>query len=240
MKAKNGFRETQRDLLLLRTLADYEYMTTKQLSEKVFSGVRKTTVLRRLRKLESEKRVRRISGLASYELLWTITEYGAHRVGLDHHIGKINYNHLEHDALVTEARIIFEKSSAVSSWLSEQQLRRSPSERQRYQINPDGLFTFETLSGSKVGALEVEITSKTASKYDEVLSNYLCKKKISLVCYATKSDQFGQSLARRWAKLEARKPEKGARFFWITVEELRKSSEAIELKSIVKPIKFPL
>jgi DNA-binding MarR family transcriptional regulator len=54
---------TERDRNLLGTLSDFGLLSTKQIQHLIFQGIRKTTMLRRLRLLEKRNLIRRIKGL---------------------------------------------------------------------------------------------------------------------------------------------------------------------------------
>ena len=224
-------------------LSDYEMMTTGQLSKKIFGDIALTTILRRFRKLEKGKWIRRIRGLESGELVWTITDYAAFKLGRKGFIDKINKNQLEHDLLVTQARIHFEKSPLISNWKTEQAIRRSADPGQYGSLNPDGLFAISTNKGPKIGALEVEISRKKFSRYEEIFYNYKHKENIAMVCYVVTSDAFGRALAKRWDETAMSRlsyEESKCKFFWICLSDLFNSKSAINLQSLKKPLSLTL
>lgn len=155
---------TERDKTLLNKLADYELLSTKQLRELVFPKVTKTTVLRRLRKLESEKLIRRVHVLRGGELIWTLTAPGAIPIHREHFLENINRNTLEHDVTLNDVRLMFEKLGLVVGWHTEQALRRASGTKQKTlepQINPDAIISVKTVEGIKAVALELELSGPT-------------------------------------------------------------------------------
>ena len=81
---------TKRDLEIFAIISRCAILTTSQLSKTVFKGIAKTTVLRRLRKLEKAKFIERIEGLANYEKAWALTAKGAEAIGYPPVSGKMS------------------------------------------------------------------------------------------------------------------------------------------------------
>jgi DNA-binding Lrp family transcriptional regulator len=60
---------TPRDIYIIKKIAAYGMLTTKQINSVCFKSIATTTVLRRLRMLEDEKYIQRLRGLESQDIL---------------------------------------------------------------------------------------------------------------------------------------------------------------------------
>lgn len=115
---------TKRDLEIFKIISRCAILTTSQLSKTVFRGIATTTVLRRLRKLEKAKFIKRIEGLANYEKAWTLTSKGAQAIGYlnpKRHFQRLS---LGHDVKLSELRLVLEDAGIARSWFVEEYSQR--------------------------------------------------------------------------------------------------------------------
>ena len=230
---------TERDLKFLETLGNYELMTTSQITRRVFSEIDKKTVLRRLRKLEREKLIKRTHGLASGELVWILSHFGAHRIQRDSFLEKINRNCLEHDTTLTELRLRLEHSGMVTSWRTEQSMRRQmPKSRDRFaqDLCPDAIVAVKTPNGYEGVGLELELSGKNASRYAKVFAAYGERRKYFAIWYVVESESLGKMLEREWTKANSHiaKPQ----FGWMLLSELLEAPHDANLFKGGKKIKL--
>jgi hypothetical protein len=223
---------TERDLKFLSTLGDYELMSTSQIVTHIFKGIDKKTVLRRLRKLEKEKLIKRTYGLQTNELVWSLAHYGAfkiHREGFPEHI---NRNSLEHDITLTEVRLTLEGAGIATSWRTEQSLRRLlPKDKGRFtnELCPDAIFAIKTATGYQGVGLELELSGKNSARYAKVFDAYGVRKNYFALWYVVESEALGRKLQREWTKCNPKvlRP----KFGWMLLNELLKSPDEAKIFS---------
>lgn len=230
---------TGRDTALLKTLAAFELLTTRQIATLQFPGVDKRTVLRRLRKLEKEKLIRRIHGLKLGELAWTLNQYGAFRIGIDRHIDNVNRNGLEHDTTLVDVRIALERCGMASSWVTEQHLRRSTGTQSRLgqeEVIPDAIFAGRTSKGFEAIALELELSGKNPSRYAKVFSSYGERPKFFALWYIVSNESLGKRIAREWEKVNPKctRPQ----FGWMILSQVlsHPTSAEVHIKDTGRPL----
>lgn len=78
-----NYKLTARDKKLLELLHQYSLMSTNQIASQVFENIAKTTMLRRLRVLETNKLIQFIEYQKGRERVWVLTQLGAWEVNLD-------------------------------------------------------------------------------------------------------------------------------------------------------------
>ncbi len=88
---------TSRDLELFLNLQSYGMLTTKQIESLVFRGTAVTTILRRLRALESDGNIKRASRIDGGEIIWMLTNLGGAKIGKD-----VIKRHFRSDTLVSK------------------------------------------------------------------------------------------------------------------------------------------
>ena len=230
---------TDRDMTLLSTLASYELLTTRQIGTLVFRDLDKRTVLRRLRKLEREKVIKKIHGLKLGELAWALNQYGAFRLGIERQTENINRNSLEHDTTLTDIRIAFEQKGIASQWTTEQHLRRSIGRQSKLgqeEIVPDAVFAGRTKKGFEVFALELELSGKSPSRYARVFSNYAEKNHFSALWYIVGNETLGKRLATEWEKANPNclRPQ----FAWMLLSDVLANPECAKVHN--KGVEAPL
>jgi DNA-binding Lrp family transcriptional regulator len=192
---------TNRDKILLSVLQSYGCLRTSEIAMKVFSGIRTTTVLRRLRRLEERSYIQKICGLESTERLWALTEKtmqsfleGAAKIHFPKAI-------LEHDSRLSSLRLRLEELKVAESWVPEHEIRRQVATRYGVKegarkVIPDGLMGTE-VDGVKVSiAVELELTNKNQLRYRDILRDYSAKKNVWAVWYVTQSQSTDRQILK--------------------------------------------
>jgi DNA-binding Lrp family transcriptional regulator len=187
---------TNRDKKLFLKLASHGMLSTKQATRLIFNAIASTTVLRRLRILEENYFLKRITGLNSYEVLWVLTEKGANEVSVS--VPKKNWskNILEHDYKLLSLRLKLEKAGIARSWIPEHEIRsliykKYGLQEGKQKLIPDGLMG--------TVAIELELTLKNQSRIKEIVSRYQDKKELTAVWYIASSQSILKSFFREWS-----------------------------------------
>ena len=183
---------TKRDLLLFRKLAGYGMLSTKQVTSNVFQSIATTTVLRRLRTLEANNYLKRITGLESQEVLWVITERGAEVAVVQLPKRHWSKNMLDHDHKLLSLRLELEKCGVAQSWIPEHEIRSLIFKKYglkdaKQKLIPDGLMGIEAKGIKASVAIELELTLKNQGRIKEIVKRYQEKKDLSAVWYIAES-----------------------------------------------------
>jgi hypothetical protein len=187
---------TSRDKQLFLKLASHGMLSTKQATTIIFNSIASTTVLRRLRLLEENYFLKRVSGLDSHEVLWVLTEKGANTVGVS--VPKKNWskNILDHDYKLLSLRLELEKTGIAKSWIPEHEIRsliykKYGLQEGKQKLIPDGLMG--------TVAIELELTLKNQSRIKEIVGRYQEKKELSAVWYIASGQSILKSFFREWS-----------------------------------------
>lgn len=196
---------TARDRHLFEKLYAYGMLSTKQINQLIFDGIAKTTTLRRLRILEGEKFIQRISGLESHEYLWGLAQAGAQIIGRELIKKHWNKNLLDHDYKLLCLRLTLEKFGMVKMWKPEHELKhlvyaKYGHKDAKKKLVPDGIII--SGNGNKVGthALELELTLKNKTRIDEIVMSYLRKNELASVLYVASSKGIIRSFLKTWKR----------------------------------------
>ena len=197
---------TVRDRELLEQLNNYELLSTVMIESLIFKGIKKTTILRRLRILEKEKLIKRTQSTTSQIYLWSITDLGAQTIGHDSNKNSWNKNTLDHDLKLIEVRMKLENIGLVKSWTTEQKIKslvyKSNSRLEaKKKLIPDGVFITSLENQNKSVAIELELTLKDKKRIKEVIKNYLAKKDLSFVWYISPQKNILKSLFTEWTTM---------------------------------------
>jgi hypothetical protein len=180
-------RITKRDEALFAAIARYNFFTTKQIQENIFPNIKLTTVLRRLRKFEEVKYLRRIGFLESGMRVWSNSLLATQVFGGMPTASRVNLHTLQHDVILTDIRILLERIGKVSAWYDTRAIQghhleapfnrdfvrdESPFHRREEQLIPDGLFLASSKGRSKPFSLELEYTHKSWQRYEKILRLY--------------------------------------------------------------------
>jgi hypothetical protein len=107
----------------------------------------------------------------------------------------------EHDQLLIDVQRILQKSPVVKDFETESEIRRrinpvksGGSIWKESHAVPDALFTFQTPNQRIKVAVELELTLKSAKRYERIFRNHLLAKNWNLVFYLVKNQQLLVSL----------------------------------------------
>lgn len=196
-----------RDRELLARLARFGILSSSQIQVNTFKSIAHTTVMRRLRKLETESYIVRVKGLPGNESGWCLSMIGAKTVGTDNPIKYTNQNTTLHEVNLSEVRIALEGLGLASDFVSEAALRqqqegaRNFRERSQNSI-PDGIFVAEIRDTPSVVAVELELQPKSHARYKKVFSDYARKSAIQFVWYIAGTIGIANTVIREWNKTE--------------------------------------
>ncbi len=222
---------TKRDLLLFRKLASYGMLSTKQVKSNVFHSIATTTVLRRLRALEANNYLKRITGLESQEVLWVLTEKGAEIAGVQLPKRQWSKNMLNHDHKLLSLRLELEKCGVAQSWIPEHEIRSLIFKKYglkdaKQKLIPDGLMGVEAKGNKASVAIELELTLKNQVRIKEIVTRYQEKKDLSAVWYIAEGKSILNCLFREW--LNHQGPNKSIKLYGSLFEDVIKNpAEAI-------------
>jgi len=199
---KTLLRLTDRDFKLFSLLSEYGLLSTSQIYRKVFRGVDKRTMLRRLRKLHKHRCLSFVTGPNQGGYVWYLSQKSLKLLGSDFAIKGVNRNSLEHDLLVNEMRFSLEQTGFTETWISSHRMRQtdpqgvSPYARSSDTI-PDWIFTLETKQyGPRSIAMEVEITYKGPKRMQSQIYRYVHKDSIHYSWYLVPSIEFGRKILK--------------------------------------------
>jgi len=192
-------RLQKRDEELLKMVCDFGLLSTKQIGNLFFKEVAITTVLKRLRILEREGFIKRVTGLESFELLWGINNKGARLIERENY--KISWNKqlLEHDYKISSLRLNFLNSKLYESWVPEHEIRSLLYKKYSFKgslnkLIPDGLMTIKRNGKVETWAMEMELSLKGKDRYERIFKEYGKKENLSGIWYFVKGDSLFKSL----------------------------------------------
>jgi hypothetical protein len=194
-----------RDRKLLFSLSKYGVLSTEQIANTFFVGVAHTTVMRRLRKLESESVILRLKGLPFAQSAWCLTVTGARRIEVQEPQRYSNQNVILHEVTLSGLRMCLEKINLGSDWISESDIRKDFTYSRTYnntreQIIPDGVFVAKDIS-SGIVAVELELTPKSHARYRKILSQYALKDSIKWLWYVVSKKSIAITVLNQWLRV---------------------------------------
>lgn len=195
-----GAAITSRDRKLLRVMFDYGILTSRQMSLWFFTGVRKTTVMRRLRRLEKGKYIRKRGTQPDGTAVYLIGETGAKYLGEGLQHTTYPFHQIEHEIQVADLRWRLESLGVVKSWMTERTLRseimkRNPSRERSKIVVPDALILFrDFLIPSGKVKLEMELHMKSNGRYQQRF-RYFDQSAI-FTWYVVKTNSCGDKILR--------------------------------------------
>jgi hypothetical protein len=180
-------------------------LSTKLVNEHVFNSIAMTTTLRRLRLLEANFYVKRILGLESQDVLWVLTDKGASMAGVE--VPKRNWSKsmLEHDFKLLKLRLRMEGCGIARSWKPEHEIRSMIFKQSGYRgakekLIPDGLMSIEVGGRMESVSVELELTLKNSTRYDQTFRRYSGKDNIHAIWYVAPTNGILNQVFRRWKK----------------------------------------
>jgi len=223
---------TKRDEELLQKLGDFGVLSTAQIQNLFFGKAQRTTMLRRLRRLEGLNLIQRIRGLPDGSHGWSLTPTGARSRGLVAIGRRLNRHTLEHDVTLGEVRFALERVGLGAGWMPEHHLRhkawqsRKPGSAAPENI-PDGIFSAEAHGKYLAIAVELEFHPKGTERYRKTLRAYRSRQNIAVIWYLVPYESLGRKLDRVWA-LETR-GYRDKRLRWSLLSDVLKAPESVLL-----------
>ncbi len=161
---------TQRDLNLLQCLHAFGVVTSDQLTRFFFPGVARTTVLRRLRRLELDGYIRKRGNLQTAMAVWMIEAEGQKVLGHESFRTTFPIHQLEHEVTLSEIRWRLQKLGSCLSWMPERDLRRAAlrnaQDNRKSIVVPDGLALLRSFLGKeRMVKIEAELHPKSRVRY---------------------------------------------------------------------------
>jgi len=225
---------TPRDRALLLDLNEYALHRTRTLRERHFPGVAMTTVLRRLRILESEGYIQRIEGLPNAQVAWSLTGKTAEL--LQPKASKIHFPRfvLDHDLGLADLRLALEGHGIARSWTPEHEIRsrvaKAHGMRRVADRNvPDALMGIQTGGQQHVVAVELELTAKNQRRYRRILDDYGTKQSLWGIWYVVPRRTIAKQVLHAANDIAHAKPF----LMWSILEDVMRSP----LESIVHGVK---
>ena len=196
---------TKRDARLIKLLCDFGLASTEQLSRWIFKKINRTTVLRRLRRLEKGDYIRKRAALQNATAVWVLGVNGEKFLGSIPRRHYFPAHQLEHEITSNEIRWHLYSLSVVKNWMTEWYLKRAAlgkaevkNRSSHYQI-PDALVLFKFfLKQDSAVKLEVELSLKSEMRYREKFKRYHNDRNYTdtFTWYFVKTDTMGDSILR--------------------------------------------
>jgi hypothetical protein len=213
----------------------------------VFSGIAATTILRRLRKLETSGYIRRVLRLEGQEILWSVTVKGVLLVGGLPIKRNIRSDTLVHDLKLTDLRLHLEDIGVAHSWIPEHEIRSKVAFKHglrhiNERIIPDGLLGVNHHGSKESVAIELELNFKNSRRYQKTCEGYRDKNKLWGVWYVVANRGLGRAISSLWKNTPNWNPE--FNFLWSLEDEVLKEGlkarvsmrgEIYRLEEIFKP-----
>ncbi len=243
-KHSNTFYEvdmilTQRDLELFKKLSSHGMLSSRQIAVLLFSSIEISTVLRRLRKLEEHRYLKRILGLESQDILWTITPKAAEAASVSIPKRHWSKNMLDHDFKLLSLRLVLESSGVAHSWMPEHEIRSSIFKSlgfrgAKQKLIPDGFMGIEVDEKRMSVPIELELTLKNKDKLRQTIRRYHSQTEIPAVWYIAPSMGILNSIFALWHSMA---PGAGSPRLYVSVlEEVMKDPPGALLGGI-RPIR---
>lgn len=168
---------TKRDLNLIETLADYGLFSTDLIVKKIFNNIDYSTVLRRLRILETQKLIRRAGLLSNKENVWAITPKASKYHTINHFKTYWNHANLNHDLKLVKLRIFFEELGIVKRWIAEHVIRSMIYQKHslrdaKKKLIPDGILECSLDQTVRSFVIELELNLKSEKRYQQIINHY--------------------------------------------------------------------
>ncbi len=163
---KEGFRFVERDYKILREIDRWRIITGRQIAEITgFTGQRACD--RRLKKLIQAKYITRQKYLYGFPNIYSLTNAGRIIIQAPKSSTQIRLEQIIHDSYVTDTAIYIRKKFDIpfSDITTEKELHRKDGFSNRIH-RPDFVY----LKNSKTICVEVELTMKTKSRFENNIS----------------------------------------------------------------------
>jgi hypothetical protein len=214
---------TKRDLELFKKLSLYGMLSTGQIEKLLFDGVAVTTILRRLRLLETNRYLQRVATLPTHELLWSVTEKGAIEGEVEIPKRHWSKNLLDHDYKLLSLRLAFEGNGIARSWTPEHQIRSLVFKKHGFRgmkdrVIPDALMSAKIHGRMESVAVELELTLKNETKLKKVLRHYREADDLYAVWYIVGKRSMLNQIHKVWSHYSFLS--RGAKIFYSTLDEV--------------------
>lgn len=223
---------TLRDINIIKMIATYGMLTTKQINLICFNLIATTTVLRRLRMLEDEKYIQRLRGLESQDVLWLILPKGAEAANVEMPKRHWSKNLLEHDHKLISLRINLEASRIAHSWIPEHLIRanifrKNDFKTAKEKLIPDGLMGTDA-NGKRISiAIELELTLKNKDKLRKTLFRYKHQDGIVGVWYIAPTTSLLSSISSVWNSLGGAQP--GSKLYLSVLNDVMRNTHEAKI-----------
>ena len=197
----------KRDHSILASLARYGILSTKQIGDKYFSGVRHTTLMRRLRALEKENLIVRARGLPASMSAWYLSVKGVGASGASEIPRYTNQNVITHEVALSSVRMCLESVGLGADFTPERVLKRGyewkrdDSESSK-RVIPDGILVAAEGKKTHVVALELELQPKNHARLRNVLGQYAKMTNLTRVMYVASTRSIANLVLRQWDKVQ--------------------------------------
>jgi hypothetical protein len=228
---------TERDRRMLFQLAEAGVLSTQQIHRLFFSGVRKTTFLRRMRALEASNYIRRVEGLSQGRLAWVLTLDGARCIGSALPLKSVNRNSIEHDVILSEIRLALEQNQICTEWVAEHTLKARQTKKRGFTepVVPDGIFSTNYNNRSVSVAIELELHRKAKHRYSKILRRYAQMNSLFAVWYVVPSHSLGKLIHSIYSNINIYREKKTA-FVWSLSHEVVDDCRNARLLQVDPPL----
>lgn len=216
---------TPRDQLLFQKLASFGILSTPQVRKLVFQNKDKTLTNRRLRKLKRINYIEKAGTLKDGTKLWWLTPVARTILGIQTQFGNINRNTVDHDVAIGDLRMALENTGYILNWRpgflikQEVQAENKRMGYERSEVEPDAICLLNTKNGSRLVAIELELTGKTKKRYQSLFEIYVDKKQLNGIIYIVPNHHLGELLLDVWKGVTKHEP-KVANLFWVLQNEM--------------------
>jgi hypothetical protein len=228
----------KRDEEILGSILKYGLLSSEQIRELHFKNLHHTTLMRRLRILETEKLVLRMDSLPNNQSAWSLGTLGARLLKAEPPGRFTNRNTTLHDVTVSGVRMALEAVGLCQNFSSEMEMKRKlnfrPDEQKPFLQVPDGLFMVK-VRGKDLAqsvAMEVELHAKNHARYRKIIGHYLDKRSIKYVWYFVKSFGIAKTIHEQWRVLKQKNPE--TIFLFSIIEDTKKDISKLTAHTTTK------
>lgn len=208
---------TSRDYAVMKVIATNRFVSAKQLAHLWSNNPKNHNHYIRLKRLMRAGILELLIGDAGNRLGYRLTRKGIDLLPDDADRAKalayrsFSYRtSFDHDRLLQELQTVFEQSPLVSRYMPEHEVRQRLSEKhgkkERNDVGykvPDGLFELKTSRGIKRVAVELELTTKSESRYRKIFRELLTSSDFEIVLFVTASDKMTEALRSIVAEVKA-------------------------------------
>lgn len=238
---KPGLVFTKRHQALIHYLFRNKVATYKQIHEDLFADVKKSVVSRHLGKLLKDKRVTKslFSLKGKFTQTYALDERSAdfldfcNQEEMARH--QIQSGTVEHDLHLVDLRRRFIKSPSVLAYHSENEMQCLPEYRKDLRFAPfielksDAVIEVPLKKGPTLVPVELELSQKVMSRYEEKISDYYKWPEIRGVLFISGTRGIEEMV--RHCEQE-KKAEGSSKFFFTSLQEVMAAEKEVTFTSI--------